>query len=115
MEFISNEAVEDGPLVFSDNEEEEKITDEQDNFIDNGPQSDEDVSFYRQLDHAKLDNYLKFHGQTLTLSRQFVRTILLFMIMGINSLNFTLQKIESLFLLTSLRGLKNLSKNLKRL
>ena len=64
MEFISNEAVEDGPLVFSDNEEEEKITDEQDNFIDNGPQSDEDVSFYRQLDHANLDDYPKFHGQT---------------------------------------------------
>ena len=32
MEFISNEAVEDGALVFSDNDEE-KTTDEQDDFI----------------------------------------------------------------------------------
>ena len=63
MEFISNEAVEDGPLVFSD-DQKEKITDELDNFIDNGPQPDEDVSFYRQLDPTNLDNYLKFNGQT---------------------------------------------------
>ena len=64
MEFISNEAVEDGPLAFSDNEEEEKTTDELDNFIDNGPQSKEDVSFYRQPDRANLDDYPKFNGQT---------------------------------------------------
>ena len=52
--------MEDGPLVFSDDEEEE-ITD---GFIDNGPQPDEDVSFYRQLDPINLDDYPKFHGQT---------------------------------------------------
>ena len=63
MEFTSNEAVEDGPLAFPDNEEE-KITDELDGFIDNGPQPDEDVSFYRQLDPTSLDDYPKFHGQT---------------------------------------------------
>ena len=51
--------MEDGPLVFSD-DEEEKITD---GFIDNGPQPDEDVSFYRQLDPTNLDDYPKFHGQ----------------------------------------------------
>ena len=47
-------------MVFSD-DEEEKITD---GFIDNGPQPDEDVSFYRQLDPINLDDYPKFHGQT---------------------------------------------------
>ena len=45
MDIISNEAVEDGPLVFSV-DEEEKITDELDDFIDNSSQPDEDVSFY---------------------------------------------------------------------
>ena len=55
--------MEDVPLVFSD-DEEEKITDELDDFIGNGPQPDEDISFYRQLDHANLDDYPKFHGQT---------------------------------------------------
>ena len=63
MEIISNEAVEDGPLVFSV-DEEEKITDELDDFIDNSSQPDEDVSFYWQLDPTNLDDYPKFHGQT---------------------------------------------------
>ena len=63
MEFISKLAVEDRLLVFSD-DEEEKITNELDDFIDNGPHPDEDVSFYRQLDPTNLQNYPKFHGQT---------------------------------------------------
>ena len=45
MEFISNEATEDGLLIFSDDKEDEKITDEPNNFIDNSPQPEEDVSF----------------------------------------------------------------------
>ena len=68
MKFISNETMEDGPLVFSDDEEEEKITHEINDFIDNGPQPEEDVSFYRQLDPANIDNYPKFNGQTSNLS-----------------------------------------------
>ena len=32
--FISNEAMDDGTLVFSDDKEEEKITDELNDFID---------------------------------------------------------------------------------
>ena len=63
MECISNEAAEDGPLVFSDNEDE-KIIDELDDFIDNGPQPEKDVSFYRQLNPVNLDDYPKFRGQT---------------------------------------------------
>ena len=63
MEFISNEAVEDGLLVSSDNKEE-KIADELEDFIDNDPQPDEDVSFYKQLDPTNLDDYSKFYGQT---------------------------------------------------
>ena len=63
MEFISNEAMENGPLVFSDDEEEEQIT-ELDDFIDNGPQPEEDVSFYRQLDPANIDDYPKFNSRT---------------------------------------------------
>ena len=63
MECISNEAAEDGPLVFSDNEDE-KIIDELDDFIDNVPQPEKDVSFYRQLDPVNLDDYPKFRGQT---------------------------------------------------
>ena len=63
MEFISNEAMENGPLVFSDDEEEEQIT-ELDDFIDNGPQPEKDVSFYRQLDPANIDDYPKFNSRT---------------------------------------------------
>ena len=47
MDFILNEAMDGRPLVFSDDEEEEKTTDELGNFIDNGLQPEEDVSFYR--------------------------------------------------------------------
>ena len=39
-------------------------TNELDDFIDNGPQPDEDVNFYRQLDPTNLQNYPKFHDQT---------------------------------------------------
>ena len=64
MDFVLNEATEDRPLVFSDYEEEEKITDELDDFIDNGPQPEEDISFYRQLDPGNIDHYLKFNSTT---------------------------------------------------
>ena len=63
MEFISAEAEEDGPLVFSDDEEDEKITDELDDFIDDSTQLQEDVSFYRQLDPSNIENYPKFPDQ----------------------------------------------------
>ena len=64
MEFISADAEEDGPLVFSDDEEDEKITDELDDFIDDSTQSQEDVRSYRQRDPNNIENYPKFHGQT---------------------------------------------------
>ena len=47
MDFILNKAMDGRPLVFSDDEEEEKTTDELDDFIDNGLQPEEDVTFYR--------------------------------------------------------------------
>ena len=56
MELISAEAEEDGPFVFSDDEEDEKIKDELDNFIDDSTQPHEDVSFYRQLDPNNIEN-----------------------------------------------------------
>ena len=64
MEFISTEAEENGPLAFSDDEEDEKTTDELDDFIDDSTQPQEDVSFYRQLDPNNIEDYPKFHGQT---------------------------------------------------
>ena len=64
MDFILNEATEDGYLFFSDDEEEEKITDELDDFIDNRPQPDENISFYRQLDPENINNYPKFNSTT---------------------------------------------------
>ena len=63
MDFIQTEAVEDQPLlVFSDEEDEEKITDELDDFINSSFQSDGDVSFYRQLDHLNVNDYPKLQG-----------------------------------------------------
>ena len=64
MESVSAEAKEDEPLVFSDDDEDEKITDELDKFIDDSTQPQENVSFYRQLDPNNVENYPKFHGQT---------------------------------------------------
>ena len=64
MDFTLNKATEGKPLVFSDDEEEEKITDELDDFIDNEPQPEEDISFYRQLDPENIDNYPKFNSTT---------------------------------------------------
>lgn len=59
MEFIDDEAVADNDQqLHSDSEkEEEKITVELDNFIDNS--SDEGVSFYSKVDY----NPFKFHNQ----------------------------------------------------
>ena len=67
MEFSETEAAEDNnqqPWVSSDDEEEHKITDELDDFIDNSCQPDEDVSFYRQLDPLNVNDYPKFLDQT---------------------------------------------------
>lgn len=49
MEFLSLEADEESGyfLVFSD-DDSEKITDELDNFADDTPIKEEDVSFYRE-------------------------------------------------------------------
>ena len=114
MEFVSVEAKEDGPLVFSDDEENEKITDELDDSIDDSTQPQEDVSFYRQLDSNNIKNIQNFMVRHVILLRQFMRTMNLFTIMKTNSQNFTLQRIESMLLLTNSRALKDLSKNLKR-
>ena len=114
MEFVSVEAKEDGPLVFSDDEENEKITDELDDSIDDSTQPQEDVSFYRQLDPNNIKNIQNFMIRHVILLRQFMRTTNLFTIMKTNSQNFTLQRIESMLLLTNSRALKDLSKNLKR-
>ena len=64
MDFTVKEAMDDGPLVFSDDEKEEKTSGELDDFIDNGPQPEEDVSFYRQLDPENINNYSRINGQT---------------------------------------------------
>ena len=64
MDFILNEAEEDRTLVFSDDEEDEKVTDKLDDFIDDSTQPQEDITFYRQLDPNNINDYPKFHGQT---------------------------------------------------
>ena len=61
MELIETDTVEGNNqqlLVFSD-DEEEKITDELDDFSDNSKQPGEDVSFYKQLDPLNIDHYPK--------------------------------------------------------
>ena len=55
------------PLVFSDAEEDEIITDELNDFIDNSDQPWEDVSCYRQLD------ILNFLTKLQTQLMQFLR------------------------------------------
>ena len=58
MEFIETETGKDNnqqPLIFPD-DEEEKITDQLDDFIDNSEQPGEVVSFYRQPDPLNIDH-----------------------------------------------------------
>ena len=73
MDFIDLEAAKESldnqPLIFS--EDEEMTNDEMDNFIDNGNQQREGVSFYRQLespnqtrDPQNLNDYPKFLNHT---------------------------------------------------
>ena len=50
-------------MVFSDDEEDEILTDELDDFIDNSDQPQEDVSFDRQLDILNINDYPKFPNQ----------------------------------------------------
>ena len=52
-------------MVFSD--DDEKITDELDDLIDNIEQPQEDVSFYRKLDPLNIDHYPKFPNETRNL------------------------------------------------
>ena len=60
MEFIDPQAIEESqPLTFSDDDEEIK-SDEMEDFIDDTEQTEENVSFYRQLDPQNLDHYYKF-------------------------------------------------------
>ena len=64
MDFILNEATENGHSFFSDNEEDGKRTDELDDFIDNKPQTEEYIGFYRQLDPENINNHPKFNSTT---------------------------------------------------
>ena len=112
MEFISNEAVEDGLLVSSDNKEG-KIADELEDFIGNDPQPHEDVSFYRQLDPTNLDDYSKFHGQTRNPIKVIYEDDTPFYGHEDQNLN-TPEDRESVSFDKFVRVLKNLSKNLKR-
>ena len=67
MEFIETEIAEDNNqylLIFSNDDDEEKIRDELDDFVDNSFQPDGDVRFYRQLDPLNVNDYPKFPGQT---------------------------------------------------
>ena len=60
MELIEIEAVVDNDQhLFSDGEEEEKITDELDDFSYNSFQPDEGVSLFTQLDNNQLHNQTK--------------------------------------------------------
>ena len=63
MEFLSLEADKENGnfLMFSDNEEE-KVTDELDNFIDDTP-IEEDVSFYWGKNPLDINDYPRFNGQ----------------------------------------------------
>ena len=65
------------------------------------------VSFYRQLDLANRDGYPKFHGQTRNPVKAIYEN-------DTHFYGYEGQKTEGLFLLTNLRVLKNLPKNLKR-
>lgn len=60
MEFIDTEAIADNDqqLLCDSEEEEEKITEELDDFIDNNSQLGESVNFYRDVDN----NPSEFHS-----------------------------------------------------
>ena len=61
LKFIDTEAIADNDqqLLCDSEEEEEKITEELDDFIDNNSQLGESVNFYRDVDN----NPSEFHNQ----------------------------------------------------
>ena len=63
MEFILDEAEDDGStLQFSD--EDEEMPSDMSNFIDDSNIPEESISFYRERDPLNVNDYPKFHGQT---------------------------------------------------
>ena len=63
MEFILDEAEDDGStLQFSD--EDEEMPSDMSNFIDDPNIPEESINFYRERDPLNVSNYAKFHGQT---------------------------------------------------
>lgn len=63
-EFLSTEAEDDCPMLEFADDDEEKITDELDNVIDDTLVFEEDVSFYREMDPSNVNNYPRFNEQT---------------------------------------------------
>ena len=111
MEFISTEAEEDESPVFSDEEDDEKITDELDDFIDGSTQPRRTYVFTGSWTLTILSITRNFTVRHVILLKQFMRTIFLFTDMKTNSQNFTIQKTDSMFLLTNSKALKDLLEN----
>ena len=64
MEFILDEAEDDAPMLQFSDEDEEEISDDLSNFIDDTCIPEECISFYQERDLQNLDDYPKFHSQT---------------------------------------------------
>ena len=96
-------------IGFSDNEEEEKITDELDDFIDNRPLAKEDISFYRQLDPENINNYPKFNSTTRNPIDAICEDDVLFYGHEDRQPELYFPEDRESFLLTKLRGLKSIS------
>ena len=66
MEFILDKAEDDSSKLRFSDEDEEEVSNDISNFIDDSSIPEESVSFFRERerDPQNLDNYPKIHGQT---------------------------------------------------
>ena len=112
MKCINLEASEgNNQLLVSFDDEDEITNDEMEDFIDDGDQQQDDVSFYRQLDPENIEHY-KFPNQTTNPKEAIYEDDEPYCgSEETHSLNCIIPKIESLLILINFMDLKNLSRN----
>ena len=113
MECINLEASEgNNQLLVSFDDEDEITNDEMEDFIDDGDQQQDDVSFYRQLDPENIEHYHKFPNQTTNPKEAIYEDDEPYCgSEETDSLNCIIPKIESLLISINFMDLKNLSRN----
>ena len=97
MELILDEAEDDSSTLRFSDEDEEEVSNDISNFIDDSSITEEGISFYRkrERDPQNLDGYPKFYGQTRN-SIEAIYSVLKVILVKMINRNLLLQKIGRL-------------------